>query len=454
MDTLRGMSVFVDQEEADRGLVLTQTAFDAVRFHAGLSPQENLEMCEEALWVTGVITPSEPEIHRRRLHELDENMRARVYLAARLCSGRAIMFMNNPLATLLSRKDFEKTLCMARKQIASVVALVPSGAAAKELEDACQSIRVPYHVTCLGIDSESVSVAELRPFDIHEYVKMSSTWRQYKYLLRREAERILLEREGVFYRTLFVLFYMILFILTWSNIGTFAVSQYFLGRIGILFFLANGYLIASFTLIPFFRSLYSHDFKTRLYGVAALTLVGLTIELPLQFFFVFLTVVPVYYSAGLRSSFDKCMQSVFLVYLASLAGWCTGLCVFVAGSSKDVLAPLWINILLGFFNLYTGLLLLPRNMPGYMRWLIYVNPAYHAFSGLAQIQFRGETLTNCDPARDECNGDQLLENFGSDFTIPVGVIFVYMMCIIFVLYGIFLARLYYLYGRYGRTKQK
>lgn len=128
----------------------------------------------------------------------------------------------------------------------------------------------------------------------------------------------------------------------------------------------------------------------------ATTLFTFVFEIPFILF--------VYYLVGLNSNFGIFMIFLLIVLAACIFSISFGLTIGILSSDIETSQIIGVTLNVTYI-IYSGSFLNPNTIPGVLRWLIWLSPAFYAFSAAFQNQLNGQTVNGA-------SGEELIDSFG------------------------------------------
>lgn len=138
---------------------------------------------------------------------------------------------------------------------------------------------------------------------------------------------------------------------------------------------------------------------------------------------------------GLDPEYSSFLFVAAVAAMTEIIGVLTG---FVIGYSfadaRNLVASAAVFLLT--FSIYGGTFIVPRNIPGYLRWMIYLDPIYYAFTSSMQIGynrcFDASSASKNNPVF-PCQRTVAFEVYGINDALPAGVNFALLTKLAFVL---------------------
>ncbi|DBA00887.1 TPA: hypothetical protein N0F65_008530 [Lagenidium giganteum] len=185
---------------------------------------------------------------------------------------------------------------------------------------------------------------------------------------------------------------------------------------GAIFFIAVNQMFSSanpeFISVPLELPIVMREHGSGLYHALTWYLAKNLSELPFQFFFPMLFLVPCYFMIGFGTNAEVFFS--FYLFTLLISSSATGLGYMVSCMAKRVeIAPIIGILFILPFLLFGGLFLNSDSTPDYSIWLQQISPIKYAFHGLMRAFWGHVTTISCNPAVERClatTGDEVLNN--------------------------------------------
>lgn len=165
------------------------------------------------------------------------------------------------------------------------------------------------------------------------------------------------------------------------------------------------------------RTVFMRDYRSHYYDITPAYFAKNLVIIPFDFFGGILTVLIAYYMIGLNPAFSACLFVAALAGVLQVIGMLGGMVIgYTVSDPRKLIAS--VAMILFPFSLYGGIFIIPADIPGYLRWLVYLNPVYYAFTSAMQISYNP-----CNPNTDVslCQKTVAFRIYGIDDALPAGV---------------------------------
>lgn len=145
-----------------------------------------------------------------------------------------------------------------------------------------------------------------------------------------------------------------------------------------------------------------------------------------------------YYMIGLQGAFHKFASACTVAVATALSGMAVGT---VAGAAfPDInMALVVLPLILLPLMMFSGLFVNVGAIPIYFSWIKYISPMKYAYNALMKNEYLGLVFRDCDPAREPCSGDLVLQQMSMDggLTIAQNIGVLFSMYTILIMIGFF-----------------
>lgn len=211
-------------------------------------------------------------------------------------------------------------------------------------------------------------------------------------------------------------------------------------KAGVLFFITvQEFFSSSFSVISVFfeeKAVIFREYQNGYYNLPPYFISKVIVELPYPILSSYLLLLITYYMVGLNPGFGHYLLAGTFVAVAAMCGSALGFLTSISCPSFKVALSVLPAVTIPLF-LFTGLFLNVESAPAYLSWIRFINPMYYAFTGLAENEFIGRNISNCNLP--DCSGNLAVETLGLETGLSPGVNLVLM----FVIY-IFLVLMSYI----------
>jgi len=208
-------------------------------------------------------------------------------------------------------------------------------------------------------------------------------------------------------------------------------------KIGLLFFMMLSSFMNATSLLPTFildRPLTVRERRAELYGVVAHMFGTLITMFPLEVINQLTFATYIYWATGLDDDLSRFL--FFILIYVSICAFSNGyvLTVSAAAPTSDVataVAPL----LFAFMIIFSGFLILAKDLPPWWEWATYISPYRYCLSSALFTQFDNTTFTtdsNSNSSSSACgfqDGNQVLVIYNADLGYPTLWLYIGVMWI-------------------------
>lgn len=115
-----------------------------------------------------------------------------------------------------------------------------------------------------------------------------------------------------------------------------------------------------------------------------------------------------YYMIGLQSAVANFFNACMVAVATALSGMAVGT---VAGAAfPDItMALVVLPLILLPLMMFSGLFVNVGSLPVYFAWIKWISPMKYAYAALMKNEYQGLTFQNCDPRKEACSGELVLE---------------------------------------------
>lgn len=199
------------------------------------------------------------------------------------------------------------------------------------------------------------------------------------------------------------------------------------GKTGALSFMMTNFFVAGFLgciqVMWEDRNVFMRDYRSHYYDVTPAYIAKMMVTLPVDFIGGILSVSISYYMIGLNPAFSAFLFVAVVGAITQVVGILAG---FVVGYSvadpRRMVASSIIFVLT--FMIYGGTFIIPEYVPGYLRWLVYLDPIYYAFTSSMQVGFNQcpdvSSASKNNPVY-PCQRTVAFDIYGINDALPAGV---------------------------------
>lgn len=171
------------------------------------------------------------------------------------------------------------------------------------------------------------------------------------------------------------------------------------------------------------RTVFMREYRSHYYDVTPAYFAKVCFAVPLDMLCGMTISLIAYYMVGLNPAFSAYLFVSFVAGLSQTVGVLAGMSIgYSVADARKLTATTAMSLLP--FMIFGGLLIAPPNIPGYLRWFVYVDPIYYAFTAAMQVGYTPcpdfESATESNPVS-PCQRTVAFGLYGIDEALPAGV---------------------------------
>lgn len=132
--------------------------------------------------------------------------------------------------------------------------------------------------------------------------------------------------------------------------------------------------------------------------------------------FVFVAIC--YYMIGLQPSFARFAKACTVAVATALSGMAVGT-VAGAAFSDITMALVVLPLILLPLMMFSGLFVNVGSLPVYFAWIKWISPMKYAYCALMKNEYHGLRFAKCDPSKEACTGELVLEQMSMNGGLSV-----------------------------------
>lgn len=188
------------------------------------------------------------------------------------------------------------------------------------------------------------------------------------------------------------------------------------------------------------KSVFLREYSAGYYSLLPYYLSKTLMELPIQILSPVMFVAISYFLIGLQKSPNKLFAAALTCVMTALSGMAVGTVAGAAfggiGMALAVLPLLLLPLLM-----FSGLIINMGSIPFYFRWIKHLSPMKYGYAALMKNEYIGLVFKNCNPMKEPCKGDQVLEamsmNDGFSVYGNIGILYaIYMILMIVAFFAL------------------
>lgn len=228
-------------------------------------------------------------------------------------------------------------------------------------------------------------------------------------------------------RLVFALYSGLMIGLTYLLIRNNDFQQQIRGRAGAISYMMTLAFIGGYSgavqSMNYTRDIFMREYRSHYYDVTPAYFARVAFLVPLDFAFGMMLGLICYYMVGLNPAFSA------YLFVSMLAGLCQTIGVlagYTMGYSVRDVRKLVASAIISLlpFTIFGGLIIVPHDIPGYLRWLVYLDPIYYAFTAGMQVGYPpcpdAQSASENNPVV-PCQRTVAFERFGINDALPAGI---------------------------------
>jgi ABC-type multidrug transport system ATPase subunit/ABC-type multidrug transport system permease subunit len=214
------------------------------------------------------------------------------------------------------------------------------------------------------------------------------------YLFQRNLTDYLRKKKYLLVKILQKLIFIFIFGFAYLRMG-YTESDILSRRGSYVFLVLNnlfGVCAPIFNVFPQEKAAITRERRSGMYSGYTAFIAKFVAEIPINLIYELVYVVILYWIIGLNSNVGRFFITLIIIASLILFSIVFGLTISTISPAANIAQIIGSTFIL-LFTVYSGAFISTSTIPSWLRWLVFVSPAYYAFTALLQIQLNGTTFT-------------------------------------------------------------